>query len=180
MDASDLQQADLPADLPVDPDDIETAFGPMFVRDDVEEPEPEPEPAAATDLDERAHEDLTGLLYLGYLAETVPVAGHRFALHTPTHNERIERAALHREYLGSMNTEPMWRLLTVAAYCVAIDDCDAPAALNPKAGEVAARLDWIKRTVFSSVMIEKLFDECLVLDARERAVVDYMDEQTKS
>lgn len=177
------------AALPMDPDEIATqsSFGPMFVRDDLQsEPEEElteqerEERQIESDLDERARDDFTGLMRLGYLEETCTIAGHRFLLRTPSHDARIERGALHREYLQSMNTEPLWRLITVAAYLVEIDNVPAPEPLNTRTTGVSDRLRWIKETIFSTVMIEKLYIETLQLDTRERAVVEYLDDQTKS
>lgn len=173
------------ADLPIDPDSIEqqTTFGPMFTRGDVpqEEPEEEDEDSQVlSDIDPKVREDFTGLTRLGYLEDTCTIAGHEFRLRTPSHDERIERGSLHKQYLGSMNTEPMWALLTVAAYCVEIDGVPAPEPLNTKTSGVADRLRWVKDTVYSQVMIEKIFRQCLMLDAREFAVVEYLDSQGKA
>jgi hypothetical protein len=135
---------------------------------------------AQTDLDERARQDFSGLMYLGYLEDECEVVGHRFLLKTPWHEERIERGILHKPYFGSMNFEPMWELITVALYCHAIDGVAAPEPLGPRTNAVGGRLDWIKRTVYSPIVIRKIFERCLELDARERAVVEYVDDQSKS
>lgn len=174
------------AELPMDPDDIQqqTTFGPMFVQEGIETEEESEEQRAERqvqgDLDPEAREDFVGLMRLGYLEDVCTIAGHSFRLRTPTHDARIERGTLHREHLNSMNTEPMWRLITVATYCVEIDGVPAPEPLNPRTAGVADRLRWIKNTVFSTVMIEKIFRQCLLLDAREFAVVEYLDGQGNS
>lgn len=178
------------ADLPLDPDDIQTqtAFGPAFVRDDAplddggEEElseEEEAEQQVLADLDESAREDFVGLMRLGYLEDTCTIAGHRFRLRTPSHDAKIERGNLHRPSLNSMNVEPVWRLITVAAYLIEIDDVPSPEPLNARSTGVSDRLRWVKETIYSQVLIEKLYIETLRLDARERAVVDYLDGQAK-
>lgn len=163
------------AELPLDPEDYGVGLG--TIQEEIDQ---DGDGQAATDLDERAREDFVGLMRLGYLEEECVVAGHRFLLKTPWHDERIERGVLHKPFIGSMNFEPMWEMLTVAAYCHAIDGVPAPEPLGPKDNAVAARLDWIKRSVYSQIVIRKVFAFAVDLDARERAVVEYVDAQSKS
>jgi len=165
------------AELPLDPEEFGADLGQAYV--DIEHDDEE-NAQAITDLDEDARSDFTGLTVLGYLEEECEIAGHRFFLKTPWHDERIERGVLHKPYVGSMNFEPMWELITVATYLHSIDGVPAPEPLGPKTNAVGGRLDWIKRSIYSPIVIRKLFDHCLDLDARERAVVEYVDEQSKS
>lgn len=163
-----------PDELPMDPDDFGvTRSGGVILQDDEGDGPP-------TDLDERMQQTFVGLMYLGYIEDTCQVAGHQFRIRTPDNDERIERGELHRRYIGSMNFDPMWELITVAAYCTAIDDVPAPEPLSPKIGPVATRLRWIKDHIISRLVISKIFEQCLLVDARERAVVEYLDEQSKS
>lgn len=171
-----LQAAEL-LDLPLSPEDYGAgAYGELTGQ-----PEPgDEEDQIQTDLDERAMADFIGLMYLGYLEDECTVAGHRFVLKTPTHDDRIERGELHKKHIGSTNYEPMWELLTVAAYCHSIDGVPAPEQIGPQVGPVAGRLNWVKQSIYSQIVIRMLFAECVKLDIRERAVVEYVDAQSKS
>lgn len=165
-----------PADMPLDPDDFGRSMAGVAIQE-VDEQDNE----VPTDLDERAQQDFIGLMYLGYVEDECEVAGHRFRLRTPNHDERIERGNLHRPYIGSLNFEPLWELATVATYCIAIDGVEAPEPLNPKkVGPVETRLQWIKDHIISSLVIRKIFEQTLLIDARERVIVEYLDEQSKS
>lgn len=166
--------------LPVDPADVEQAasFGPMFTDPEASPHDPPEEPPGpVADLDERATADFTGLLYLGYLEDECTVVGHRFLLRTPSQDERLEMGMLHRPYLNSVATEPAWRSITVAAFLRRIDSANAPEPLTAAANQVRDRFEWLQKSVHSSVVIEKLFDRCLELAARERDVVDFLDGQ---
>jgi hypothetical protein len=160
------------AELPIDPDSFGGVATEVGEQDETETP---------TGLDPRALDDFIGLMFLGYVEETCEVAGHHFRLRTPGHDERIERGELHRKYLNSMNQDTMWEMLTVAAYCIEIDGVPAPEPLGPKIGQVETRLKWIKDHIASHLVIRRLFEETLVtIDARERTIVEYLDQQSKS
>lgn len=167
-------------DLPMDPGlppPPEPAELPESVEDSVTDDRPEEE----KDLDPRARQDFEGLLYLGYLEEECEVAGHHFLLRTPTQDERIEMGLIHRAYINSFVVESAWELLMVAMYCQRIDSRDAPEPLTERArNPVATRFEWIKRSIRSSVVITKVFNHCVLLEKREKDLVDYLDGQTKS
>lgn len=165
------------AEFPLDPTDFGSGLGQDLVDF---EPEQDEGDEVEKDIDEHVRDDFHGLMVLGYLEDECEVVGHRFLLKTPSHDERIERGMLHKPYVGSMNFEPMWELITVAAYVHRIDSVDAPEPLGPKGNAVGTRLDWVKRSIYSSLVISKLFGQTIELDARERAVVDYLDDQGKS
>jgi hypothetical protein len=163
------------------PIDAAAQFGPNVVLPVSEEPEPEPEglEEVKTDLDPRARQDFIGLLYLGYLEEEVKVAGHRFLLRTPSQAERLEIGALHKPFLNTVSTEPAWRVLMVASYLRRIDAEPAPeplAIVSP----LRARWEWVQDSIHSPVMIEHIYDRCMMLEFRARAVVEALDGQGES
>lgn len=169
-----------PADMPLEPEDFgEGGFGEQFLPGPETDEEREQREQAESDLDPRSQEDVVGLMHLGYLEETCIVAGHEFTLRTPWHNDRIERGELHKSYIGSANFEPMWEMITVAAYLHSCDEQELPQPLG-REGAVKTRLDWVKRSIFSQYVIRKLYGKTVELDARERAVVEYVDDLSKS
>ena len=161
------------------PIDAQADFGPTFVLP-VTEDRP-PEPGTFDDLDteiaRKSREDFVGLLYLGRLEETCSVAGHTFLLRTPPQSDRLEMGPLHKPYLNTVSTEPAWRVITVAAYIRKIDSQFAPEPLSPSMTPLRTRLDWVQTNVYSEQVIERLFDECLMLDARVREVIEALDGQ---
>jgi hypothetical protein len=128
-------------------------------------------------MDPRHREDFVGLLYLGRLEETCTVAGHRFLLRTPSQPDRLEMGPLHKPYLNTVTTEPAWRLVTVAAYLRGIDSQVAPEPLSSAVTALRTRLDWVRENIYSEKIIERLYDECLILDGRVREVIGALDGQ---
>lgn len=172
-----MPEGDEVADLDLLPIDTPT-FGPAF-RMPVDE-EPDAEEQIDNDLDPRAREDFLGLLYLGRLEEECTVAGHRFLLRTPSQDDRLDIGLVHKPYLNTVASEPAYRMITVASFVHRIDDQDEPAPLTGKSTTLRDRFNWIRASITSDVIIEKLFAECMELDGRTRAVVDYLDGQGKA
>lgn len=162
------------------PIDAEATFGPAFALPIVEEEVPEAEAddgwdQIESDLDPRANEDFLGLLYLGRLEDECTVAGHRFLLRTPTQDDRLEMGLLHKPYLNSISTETAWRLITVSAFVRRIDSTDEPAPLTAQPVGVRGRFEWIRNAITAPMIIERLYEQCLLLDNRVRQVVEHLD-----
>jgi hypothetical protein len=166
-------EADL---LPVD---AQATFGPSFVLPITPETEPEEGPFddVDTELDPKIREDFIGLTYLGKLEETCRVAGHTFLLRTPSQVDRLEMGPLHKPYLNTVTTEAAWRQLTVAAYLRRIDSQVAPDPLSPSITALRVRLDWVRENIYSEQVVDRLYDECLLLDSRVRDVIEALDGQ---
>jgi hypothetical protein len=161
------------------PIDAQADFGPTFVLPVTEERPAEP--GKFDDLDtevkQKSREDFVGLLYIGRLEETCHVAGHTFLLRTPSQLDRLEMGPLHKPYLNTVSTESAWRVITVAAYLRKIDSQFAPEPLSPSVTPMRTRLDWLQTNIHSEHVIERLFDECLLLDARVREIIEELDSQ---
>ena len=172
----------MPDDADLLPIDAQAEFGPTFQLPIVEEPEPEGSPFddVDTELDPRSREDFVGLIYLGKLEEPCSIAGHSFVLRTPPQPDRLEMGPLHKPYLNTVSTEAAWRVITVAAYLRRIDSQLAPEPLSPSVTPLRTRLDWVQNNIYSEHVIERLYDECLLLDGRVREVINALDGQGES
>ena len=162
------------------PVDAQAEFGPTFVLPVTEDRPPEPGAfdELETEIDRKSREDFVGLLYLGRLEVTCNIAGHTFLLRTPPQADRLEMgAAAHKPYLNTVSTESAWRVITVAAYIRKIDSQLAPEPLSPSMTAMRTRLDWLQTNVYSDQVIDRLFDECLMLDARVREIIEALDGQ---
>lgn len=160
---------------PLIPVDEAAAFAPM-----VHLPEDPPEQAAPltaveSEFDPRHREDFTGLLFLGKLEDECRIAGHRFKLATPTQQDRLEMGPLHKPWVNTLTAELAWRLIIVAAYLRKIDSEDAPEPLSRNMTPLGTRLDWVRETIVSDIIIERLYNECLLLDARVRELIEELD-----
>lgn len=163
-----------PALAPID--EAAAAFTPMVtIPDDPLEDMPAPLASVDTDFDEKHREDFTGLLYLGKLEEECTVAGHRFLLATPSQDDRLEMGPLHKPWVNTITGEMAWRTIFVAAYLRKIDSEDAPQPLSPANTGLRTRFDWVQRSIASDVVIEKLFEHCLLVDARVRELIEELD-----
>jgi hypothetical protein len=156
-------------------DEVAAAFAPM-----VHLPEDPPEPDAPmveidSDFDPAHREDFTGLLFLGKLEDECRIAGHRFKLVTPTQQDRLEMGPLHKPWINTLTAELAWRLVIVAAYLRRIDSEGAPEPLNKHTSPLASRFDWVRESIASDIIIERLYERCLLLDARVRELIEELD-----
>lgn len=133
-----------------------------------------------TSFDPRFREDFVGLLYLGHLEETCTVAGHRFQLRTPGQEDRLSMGLVHRPYANTVMGEQAWRTVMVATYLRAIDGSSAPEPLNSNQGVVATRFKWVIDSIHSDKVIELVFNEVMLLDAKVREMIEALDDLGKA
>lgn len=159
------------------PIDAQAEFGPTVVFPVMEEMPEEPDPYAdvKSDLDPRARQDFTGLLYLGCLEEECTVGGHKFLLRTPSQDDRLEMGVIHKPYLNTVSTEVAWRAITVAAHLRRIDSEIAPEPLNPAVSGVRTRFEWMRSSIYSDEVIDRIYQYCLELSSRVGLVIDQLD-----
>lgn len=157
-------------------DETAAAFVPIVTVPE-DPPEAAPSPLASVDsvFDEKYREDFTGLLYLGKLEDECTVAGHRFLLATPTQDDRLEMGPLHKPWVNTITGEMAWRTIFVAAYLRRIDEEVAPEPLNSSITGLRTRFDWVRRSIVSDIIIEKLFEQCMIIDARVRELIEELD-----
>jgi hypothetical protein len=151
--------------------------GPAFLPDQSvsppapeKEPAPEPAPPVEEDVpefDARHREPFKGLLYLGALIDTFELYGHTFKIGTPTQTERLQIGQVIQPWQGTVTGEIAYQTALVAAYLIEIDGVKLPEPVlnNPKETALHDRFRWVSDNV-RRVLIDKLFDECLKLDAQ--------------
>lgn len=140
-------------------------------RPDVEAPD------SPREFDPKYRDPFTGLLFLGYLEDTIRIYGHTFRIATPTQNERIEMGLLHKPYVDSLASEIAYQTLLVSAYLLEVDGEELPQPIlnKSKSGAVADRFRWVSENLRPPV-IDQLFSSCLVLEGEVRQVLEAMGE----
>lgn len=130
-----------------------------------------------TKFDPRYREPFVGLLYLGHLSETVTKYGHTFELETPSQRERLEAGILHKRFVNTISGEIGWAAIVVGLYLRSVDGQDLPEPIGPAAEtRVAERYNWVIDNVRGQI-INDLFNECLLLDAKVDEVLDELESQ---
>ena len=85
----------------------------------------------ADEFDAKIHNDIEGLLYLGYLTSDIEVFGHRFTIKTLRRGERLACGLLVKEYEDTISMGDALESVYVAACIVALDGRPLSAALSP-------------------------------------------------
>lgn len=156
-------------------DEMPGSFAPIVTVGGDPPPEQSELDEIETAFDPRYREDFVGLLYLGYLEETCVVAGHRFQLRTPGQEDRLSMGVIQRPYANTVMGEQAWRAVTVAAYLRDIDGTPAPEPLNSSQSAVATRFNWVVNSIHSDQIIELIFIQIRLLDARVREMIGALD-----
>jgi hypothetical protein len=139
------------------------------IPDEVEREDPSGEDEISK-FDAKHREAFIGLMYLGKLSEEVTILGHKFRLETPTEEIRLETGSLHRPYQNSISSDIAWAAITVAAYLTAVDDTPLPEGIGPKDTGLRDRFNWVIANL-KRVVIQRVFQECLLLDAKVDEVI---------
>ena len=135
------------------------------------------EPVTAPAFPSSAMEPVSGLLWLGYLAEDVPLFGHVFAIKTLTRGEKLAVASLTKEWEDTLGLSDAYQAATVAASLLSVDG-QPVMELDPAADRSAA----IART-FARVkgwydpVLGALFER--VNDLEQRQVAAFIALQSK-
>ena len=133
-----------------------------------------PEPK---EFDPRWRDPFTGLLYLGSLRKRFGFFGHEFRIATPSQDERIEMGLILAPYRGTLTEEIAYQALLVAAYLQEIDGNKLPQPVlnDPKDSALEERFRWVTKNLKAPV-IQKIFEECLILDVTVEEVLNAMGE----
>jgi hypothetical protein len=133
-----------------------------------------PEPK---EFDPRWRDPFTGLLYLGHLPREFGFFGHQFRIVTPGQDERIEMGLILAPYRGTLTEEIAYQALLVAVYLQDVDGTKLPQPIlnDPKVSALEERFRWVTRNIKAPV-IQKIFEECLILDAQVEEVLNAMGE----
>lgn len=162
--------------IPLDETDLPGSFTPIITVAQDEAPEPSVLDKIDSEFDPKYRDDFIGLLYLGRLEDKCVVAGHTFRLLTPGQEDRLSMGAIHKPYANTVVGEQAWRAITVAAYLQEIDGEQAPVPLNSNQPAVAVRFRWVVNSIHSDLMIARIFDEIMLLDAKVRELIDVLDD----
>lgn len=142
------------------------------------QPNQDPEdPFVPREFDEKYKEPFTGLLFLGYLENTVTIWGHVFRLVTPSQMEKIQAGQLHKDYADTLASEIAYQTILVASYLTEVDHRELPKPVvnDPKENAVRDRFRWVADNLRGPV-IDRLFSECLILDGEVRNTLAAMGE----
>lgn len=129
------------------------------------------------EFDPRWRDPFTGLLYLGSLQEEFEFYGHRFRIATPTQDERIEMGLILTPYQGTLSEDIAYQALLVAVYLQEIDGQELPQPVlnDPKDSALRERFRWVRLNIRAPV-IQRIFEQCLILDATVNEVLHAMGE----
>jgi len=162
----------LPAEEPTEDDLILKPFVSVGIR-----PEDGETPSggdSVSQFDLRHRDNFTGMLYLGKLKDEFHYLGHVFSLETPTHAEKLEAGLIHKPHINAISSDIAWAALTTALYLRAVDGTDLPSGIGPRDTGLKDRYNWIIENIRSSI-INKLFEQCLILDAKVEAALAELD-----
>jgi hypothetical protein len=136
---------------------------------------PEPEEETVPEFDPRYREPFRGLLYVGALSRSFELYGHSFTIATPTQAERLQIGPVVQPYQNTISGEIAYATALVAAYLVDIDGVKLPEPVvtNPKETALNDRFRWVTENLKKQV-IDKVFDECLVLDSMTGETLEAM------
>lgn len=147
----------------------------VLSEDDDQPDEPSPLEALPSEFDPRHREDFVGMLYLGKLEEECRVVGHTFLLETPDQTLRLAMGPLHKPYVNTLSGERAWESIVVAAFLKRIDSEERPQPLRGGGPELRDTWAWVTSSIHSQIVISKLFEKCLLLDARVREILEQLD-----
>lgn len=140
-------------------------------------PQPDETEPPPREFDERYREPFNGLMYLGYLEDTVVVWGHEFRIATPSQMEKLQSGALHKPYIDTLASEIAYQTIMVASYLVSVDGKDLPRPVlnDPKENAVRDRFVWVAENLRQPV-IDEVFQRCMLLEATVGQVLHAMGE----
>jgi len=137
----------------------------------------EPESVIDPVFDPRVAEDVQGLLYLGYLEETIQMFGHSFTMRTLEVGQELEIGLLIKEYTGTVTQGRALAAATVAASLEAVDGRTIYQQLGPNDKDsVRRKFDYVLKWFWPT--IETLYNEHLRL--QQRQIDSYEEFMSKS
>lgn len=85
----------------------------------------------ADEFDPRHKEAIDGLLWLGFLTETITYYGHKFTIKTLTRGERLAVTMVSKEYEDTLGMAMALETATVAAALISVDNRPLNPELSP-------------------------------------------------
>lgn len=170
-----------------EPDDSGYApFDPAAVRPNFDPPPSSAAPEGPGSLpgadsqepvfDERYAEDFNGLMYLGALSKEFSWLGHRFSIRTLYQGEYLAAAQVMGPFYGTIAEAKAYQTAMVALCVMSVDGQPLPTPVMVSQDEIEwarQRFNHVKGNWFPPV-IDVVYNEFLILEARARAVLDEM------
>jgi hypothetical protein len=139
-----------------------------FVMDD--------SPMSITDFPQESRESVTGLLWLGFLEETVDVFGHEFVVRTLRVGEDLQVGLLTKEYADSLGQEQAIATATVALALKSVDgDPDFCPQVSKSADHAKQRFQYVQNNWYMPVIF-KVFDAYLGLLDRQNDALQRVED----
>lgn len=134
-------------------------------------------PSSVNDFPEEARESVNGLMWLGFLEESVLVYGHEFVIRTLRVGEDLQVSLLTKEFADSMGIEQAVATATVALALKSIDgDPDfCPSASKNYADYARQRFRYIQENWYLPVII-RVFDAYLDLLAKQQDALERVED----
>jgi hypothetical protein len=140
----------------------------------IEEIEP---PSSVNDFPDEARESVNGLMWLGFLEDSVLVFGHEFVIRTLRVGEDLQVGLLTKEYADSMGIEQAIATATVALALKSIDgDPDfCPVASRNHADYARQRFKYVQDNWYMPVIV-RVFDAYLGLLAKQQDALERVED----
>lgn len=126
------------------------------------------------------NEDVDGLIWLGYLEDTVDYCGHEFVLRTIRSEEQLLAALVTKEYTETLGQAKAWVAAHVGLSLVAIDGDEdfCPQAGFNKKDYAKARFRYVTSKWYEPT-INRLYEAYSDLLARQAEVLEEMENLSK-
>jgi hypothetical protein len=125
---------------------------------------------------EEITDDVDGLIWLGYLEDTIDFCGHEFVIRTIRAEEQLLAALVTKEYADTLGQAKAWVAAHVALCLVAIDGDEdfCPQAGFSKKDYAKARFRYITRKWYEPT-INKIYESYVALLERQAEVLEEME-----
>lgn len=114
------------------------------------------------------HEDVDGLLWLGYLTDDFTLWGHKFVIKTITRGERLIVAQLTKEFEDTLGMADAYEAAQVAAALIAIDDTPLADIVPGTDQGVRIRANFERIKGWYDPVLATLFERVVALNLRQQ------------
>lgn len=170
-------------DSQVEPDaDLIAALGKLEPVE-VEPIEADPEESLEDAFPDDMHQDLHGLMWVGYLSTKFEYLGHSFRIKTLTVGEELAVAQVVKDYADTMGFEKAAAAALVAACIETVDGRALMGKLGPGAtGSIEQKFDFITDSDegWYWPTIEAVYREYVDLQLRQATVYDKLQSKSKA
>jgi hypothetical protein len=129
---------------------------------------------------EEVVEDVDGLLWLGYLEDTVDYCGHEFVIRTLRAEDQLLCALITKEYADTVGQGKAWIASQVALALVAVDEDEdfCPRATFSKKDYARARFHYVISKWYEPVILH-IYNAYMNLVERQSSVLEEMENLSK-